>query len=64
MLFKGVLRALIYVNDLHNIVKFCKLHQYCDDTTLVAVIRGKDDLARVEEDISNIFKWSKPMNLK
>ena len=34
----GPLRFLLYINDLNQAIKFCKVHHFADDTNLLYLI--------------------------
>lgn len=57
----GPIFFTMYINDLPNILKHCKIHIYADDVELYLDCSNYsiDSIARyVNEDLSRIFEWS------
>ena len=54
----GPLLFLIYINDLHNSIKFCKTHHFADDTNLLYFNKSAKQLNKhVNYDLKHIVNW-------
>ena len=53
----GPLLFLVYINDLHCANKYCKLHQFADDTNLVNFQTFKETLNKqINHDLKKLSK--------
>src|SRR5207249_4887495 len=52
-----------YVQSLPQCVSSSRIFQYCDDTTLVQIIRTEDDAIALQQDLDNVARWSTNMDL-
>ena len=43
----GPLLLLLYLNDLHCAIKFCKVHHFADDTNLLFLTNSDTDLKKL-----------------
>ena len=51
----GPLFFLLYINDLHTVIKFCKVHHIADDTNLLHISKSIKKLNRfVSFDLKNV----------
>ena len=56
----GRLLFLIYINDLTSVVNNCKIRLFADDTCLFTEVNDREQAAAlIEQDLHNIFEWSK-----
>ena len=56
----GPLLFLIYINDLHSIIKFCTTRHFADDTNLLIKNKSLKQLKkRLNFDLRNLCKWLK-----
>ena len=56
----GPLLFLIYINDLHNAIKYSKVHHFADDTNLlVSDMSIKVIQKRINLDLKYLCKWLK-----
>ena len=54
----GPLLFLIYINDLHNLIKHSDIHHFADDTNLLCASKSIKDIKRkVNFDLKNIIHW-------
>ena len=61
----GPLLFVIFVNDLPNVVKSCKIHLYADDTTIYSSHKLKSEVEKfLNTDLQNISQWIEDNNLK
>ena len=54
----GPLLFLLYINDLNQAIKFCKVHHFADDTNLLYLgksIKKLNKLANI--DLKNLLNW-------
>ena len=55
----GPLLFILYINDLHSSIKFCKTHHFADDTTGTCVDSSIDNLVvRAQTMVNDISNWS------
>ena len=59
----GPLLFLIYVNDIPDIIKFCLLFLFADDTKCIKTISSPLDSLKLQEDLNNLNFWSTHWNL-
>ena len=56
----GPLLFILYINDLHRVVKHCSVFHYADDTNLLLIDKSlKKIISRVNHDLSLITDWLK-----
>jgi len=54
----GPLLFLLYINDLHKVIKFCKVHHFADDTNLLHTNKSIKKLNKfVNYDLKNLYNW-------
>ena len=54
----GPLLFLLYIDDLHSIVRHSKLKLYADDVTLYREIKSEADCQLLQEDLDHICSWA------
>ncbi len=58
----GPLLFLLYINDIHEVVEFCSIYLYADDTCLFLPVGKDDDLQaahrRLQSDLQNLSLWA------
>lgn len=55
---------LLYINDISNYCKRCKLKLFADDTMLYVTGKVEDIESKLNEDLKNIYEWTCDNNLK
>ena len=54
----GPLLFLIYINDLHKAIQYCKVHHFADDTNLFHTIKSVKNLNKlVNHDMKQLNNW-------
>ena len=54
----GPLLFLLYINDLHTAIKFCKVHHFVNDTNLLHISKSMKKLNKfVNFDLKNLSNW-------
>ena len=54
----GLLLFLVYINDLNQALKFCKVHHFADDTNLIHFSKSVYRLNKyVNLDLKNLTYW-------
>ena len=54
----GPLLFLLYINDLNQAIKFCKVHHFADDTNLLYLGKSIKKLNKlVNYDLKNLLYW-------
>ena len=54
----GPLLFLLYINDLNQAIKFCKVHHFADDTNLLCLSNSIKKLNKlVNADLKHIVNW-------
>jgi hypothetical protein len=59
----GPILFIIYINDLHKVVKNCISGSFADDTKIQRKIDISEDAEIVQEDLDSIIEWSKKNNM-
>ena len=55
----GPLLFLLYINDLNQAIKFCKVHHFADDTNLLCLSNSIKKLNKlVNADLKHLVNWS------
>ena len=54
---------LLYIDDLHNIVRHSKLKLYADDVALYREIKSEADCQLLQEDLDQICSWDNKWQL-
>ena len=60
----GPLLFLLYIDDLHSVVKHSKLKLYADDVTLYKEIKCESDCKLLQEDLDCICDWADKWQLR
>ena len=54
----GPLLFLIYINDLHNAIKYSKIYHFADDTNLLNITKSLRKMQKqVNIDLKLLYKW-------
>ena len=54
----GPLLFLLYINDLHQAIKFCKVYHFADDTNLLNISKDPKQLQKqINLDLKRLYKW-------
>ena len=54
----GLLLFLLYINDLNQAIKFCKVHHFADDTDLLCLSNSIKKLNKlVTADLKHLVNW-------
>ena len=54
----GQLLFLIYINDLHKAIRYCKVHHFADDTNLFHTSKSVKNLNKlVSHDMKQLNNW-------
>ena len=54
----GALLLLLYINDLNEAIKFCKVHNFADDTNLLCLSNSIKKLNKlVNADLKHLLNW-------
>ena len=54
----GPLLFLLYINDLNQVIKFCKFHHFADDTNLLYLSNSIEKLNKlVNADLAHLANW-------
>ena len=59
----GPLLFLLYIDDLHSVVKHLKLKLCADDVTLYIEIKCESDCQLLQEILDHIYDWAKKWQL-
>ena len=58
----GPLLFLLYINDVTHVIKHCHIRLFADDTCLFIEVDNREEAAeKINEDLHNMFQWSKDM---
>ena len=60
----GPLLFLLYIDDMHRVVKHSKLKLYADDVALYREIKSKTDCMLLQEDLDRICDWATKWQLR
>ena len=60
----GPLLFLLYIDDLHSIVRHSKLKLYADDVALYREIKSEADCQLLQEDLDHICDWANKWQLR
>ena len=54
----GPLLFLIYINDLHNAIKYSKVYHFADDTNLLDIDKSPKKMQKqINLDLKSLYKW-------
>ena len=54
----GPLLFILYVNDLHSLIKSSSLKIYADDIALYTTVSSYQDCVNLQDDLARIYDWS------
>ena len=54
----------LYINDLPDVLKFCKISMYADDAKIYAPITEPKDIDRVQQDLDRVVEWCNMWRLR
>ncbi|KAK9876686.1 hypothetical protein WA026_014065 [Henosepilachna vigintioctopunctata] len=60
----GPLLFVLYINDIENIVKNCKIHLFADDTIIYITSSESNIIDKLQEDIDRLVIWLNSNKLK
>ena len=60
----GPLLFIIYINDISEIIKTCRIKIFADDSKLQHNIKTADDRKKLQTDLEAMIKWSKDNNME
>jgi len=60
----GLLLFILYINDLHSLVKSSSLKIYTDDVALYATVSSYQNCVNLQDDLARICDWSLIWQLK
>ena len=60
----GPLLFILYVNDLHSLVKLSSLKIYADDVALYTTVSSCQDCVNLQNDLACIYEWFLTWQLK
>jgi len=60
----GPLLFILYINDLHSLIKSSSLKLYADDVALYATVSSYQDCVNLQDDLARIYDWSLIWQLK
>ena len=49
----------VFIDDIDDVVMFCFIRKFADDTKMAIIIKSKEDADRFQSDIDNLCKWAK-----
>ena len=60
----GPLLFILYVNDLHSLIKSSSLKIYADDVALYTIVSSYQDCVNLQDDLARTYDWSLTWQLK
>lgn len=60
----GPILFLIYIGDIDEGVRFCKVSSFADDTRLLKVVTTDEEHDQMQQDLNSIYVWADRNNMK